>query len=101
MPTGYTAPVQSGEIVELEDFILLCARAFGACVMQRDEPMKSLPKIEEWQKKTFDQWCKEKMDYICKTIEYHKDEHKKEVERVTMRNKWKIDLYTNLGLNHP
>jgi len=39
MPTGYTAPVQSGEITEFKDFALQCARAFGALVMMRDEPM--------------------------------------------------------------
>lgn len=38
MPTGYTYPVQQGEITELKDFALNCARAFGALVMMRDEP---------------------------------------------------------------
>lgn len=41
MPTGYTAPVESGEITELRDFIMLCARAFGACIMLRDEPLST------------------------------------------------------------
>ena len=36
MPTGYTAPVQDGTITELPDFVLNCARAFGAFVMLRD-----------------------------------------------------------------
>lgn len=39
MPTGYTAAVQSGEITELRDFALRCARGMGALVMMRDEPM--------------------------------------------------------------
>lgn len=38
MPTGYTADVQSGKITEFNDFALQCARAFGACIMMRDEP---------------------------------------------------------------
>lgn len=38
MPTGYTAPVQSGEITEFKDFALQCARAFGALIMMRDDP---------------------------------------------------------------
>jgi hypothetical protein len=39
MPTGYTAAVQSGEITEFRDFALRCARAFGACIMLRDESL--------------------------------------------------------------
>ena len=35
MPTGYTAAVQDGTIVELRDFALKCARAF---VAMRDDP---------------------------------------------------------------
>lgn len=36
MPTGYTAAVKDGEITELSDFAMRCARAFGAYVMVRD-----------------------------------------------------------------
>ena len=39
MPTGYTAEVQEGKITELEDFVLICARAMGACIMQRDNDL--------------------------------------------------------------
>lgn len=39
MPTGYTAKVESGETTELRDYILTCARAFGALIMMRDDPM--------------------------------------------------------------
>lgn len=41
MPTGYTEAVQSGEISELPDFALRCARAFGALVDLRDEPLSA------------------------------------------------------------
>jgi len=37
MATGYTHPVVAGEVTELADFVLSCARAFGACIQQRDE----------------------------------------------------------------
>lgn len=37
MPTGYTAPVEDGEITELKDFAANCARAFGAFIHQRDD----------------------------------------------------------------
>lgn len=46
MPTGYTADVKDGKITHFEDFALLCARAMGACIMQRDDPMHDLPKPE-------------------------------------------------------
>jgi hypothetical protein len=39
MPTGYTAPVESGEITTLPQYALLCARAFGATIMMRDDPL--------------------------------------------------------------
>lgn len=39
MPTGYTAKVESGEMTELSDYILTCARAFGALIMMRDDTM--------------------------------------------------------------
>lgn len=38
MPTGYTAKVATGEITELKDFALTCARGMGALIMMRDEP---------------------------------------------------------------
>lgn len=38
MPTGYTAPVQSGEVSDLRTFAMQCARAFGALVSMRDDP---------------------------------------------------------------
>jgi len=41
MPTGYTVHVQDGTITEFKDFAMLCARAFGALVMLRDEPLTS------------------------------------------------------------
>jgi hypothetical protein len=41
MPTGYTAPVEDGEITDLKTFALQCARAFGVAVEQRDEPMEN------------------------------------------------------------
>jgi len=47
MPTGYTAPVEDGTITDLRTFVLLCARAMGACVMQRDDPMDDPPKRRE------------------------------------------------------
>jgi hypothetical protein len=41
MPTGYTASIADGTTTELRDYALSCARAFGALVMLRDEPIDS------------------------------------------------------------
>ena len=45
MPTGYTSDIYNGKEVTFKDFALGCARAFGACVMQRDDPADEKPKI--------------------------------------------------------
>lgn len=41
MPTGYTAAVEDGTITEFDDFAWQCARAFGALIMMRDDPMSA------------------------------------------------------------
>lgn len=47
MPTGYTAGVADGTIKTFREFALTCARAFGACVMLKDEPLSSeIPEFE-------------------------------------------------------
>lgn len=38
MPTGYTSVLDSTADTTLKDFILGCSRAFGATIMQRDDP---------------------------------------------------------------
>jgi hypothetical protein len=47
MPTGYTSDIYENKNVSFENFALQCARAFGACVWQRDEPMTNKPKLQE------------------------------------------------------
>jgi hypothetical protein len=39
MPTGYTHPVVDGKVTEFPEFALSCARAFGALITMREEPM--------------------------------------------------------------
>lgn len=36
MPTGYTARIKDG--ITFQQFAMNCARAFGACIMMRDDP---------------------------------------------------------------
>ena len=43
MPTGYTSEVQEGKI-SFENFVLKCARQFGACASQRDDDISTKPK---------------------------------------------------------
>ena len=45
MPTGYTKFIEDGEIKSGDEFLMLCARAMGACVSMRDEPLSNpIPK---------------------------------------------------------
>jgi len=39
MPTGYTLDLYDGKDLTFEEFVLKCARAFGALIDMRDEPM--------------------------------------------------------------
>lgn len=39
MATGYTAGIASGKITTIKEFALLCARAFGAAIDMRDDPL--------------------------------------------------------------
>lgn len=39
MPTGYTAGVQDGSITSFPEYAMRCARAFGALVLMRDDPL--------------------------------------------------------------
>ena len=41
MPTGYTSNVATGKVTDFREYALQCARAFGACIELRDEPISS------------------------------------------------------------
>ena len=41
MPTGYTADVMDGKVTDFKLFAMQCARAFGALVIMRDEPLNA------------------------------------------------------------
>ena len=47
MPTGYTSSIYDNKDVSFKDFALNCARAFGACVHQRDDNVTDKPKLRE------------------------------------------------------
>jgi hypothetical protein len=52
MPTGYTAGVADGTISDFQTFALRCARAFGATILMRDDPMDA-PIPDEFQPSSF------------------------------------------------
>ena len=39
MPTSYTNKVEDGTITSFKDFALICARAMGALILMRDDPL--------------------------------------------------------------
>jgi len=45
MPTGYTAEIEKG--IDFKTFVLRCSRAFGACIVQRDDNSEILPQLQE------------------------------------------------------
>ena len=47
MPSGYTSDIADGKDVSFNDFALKCARAFGACIEQRDDNANDKPKLIE------------------------------------------------------
>lgn len=56
MPTGYTYQVENGEITTLEQYAMTCARAFGALITMRDDPMdKPIPENFEPNTKYYDE----------------------------------------------
>ena len=52
MPTGYTAEIYEGKKPTFQEFAMGCARAFGACIMLRDEPT-STPIPEKFEASTY------------------------------------------------
>lgn len=56
MPSGYTAPVHDGTVTEFPAFALLCARAMGACILMRDEPLNA-PIPEEFKPSDYHERC--------------------------------------------
>lgn len=91
MPTGYTYGVQNGEVTELKDYILQCARNFGACVHMRGEDFNSKPKLRE-----VDNYYLRKLEEANKKLEEYKlksdeDFYQEMIQLYKKRNKEKQD----------
>lgn len=47
MPSGYTCQILEDKVTDLKGFATICARAFGATIMQRDDPLDAPLKMPE------------------------------------------------------
>lgn len=77
MPTGYTSLIQDG--ADFKQFALSCARAFGAAIMQRDDPSDTPLKTEY-----------EPSDYHIKELE-KANEQKEKLDSLTDSD-WQLML---------
>lgn len=87
MPTGYTAPIYEGQDLSLSEYAQRCARAFGALITLRDEPLtNSIPdRIESttFYRDALVKIQKEYDDFLANppTIEYAETEYEKLVAK--------------------
>ncbi len=82
MATGYTYNVVEGKTTEFKDFLLQCARAFGPCILQRDDDLKEPPKLSEDDNYHLELWEEAKNN--LKSAEFQT------LEQFTQMEKWKI-----------
>lgn len=99
MPTGYTAEIAEGQ--EFTDFVLGCARAFGACLHQRDDKMSDKPRKLEEQSYHDERLEEARTEFLKFNLmtpqerdQYGVDEQKREIERCQKRFNEKILLKT-------
>lgn len=71
MPTGYTHKIKEGQ--SFEDFVIGCARAFGATITMRDEPSDA-PIPDEFKPSTYNIERLEKLDKELDAIRTMSDE---------------------------
>ena len=91
MPSGYTCDIADGKDISFTDFALNCAKAFGACIEQRDDNykpklldkdsyhLKEIEELKKWKKPTKEEYN----DYVTKQTAYYN-------EQIDKRNKLKI-----------
>lgn len=98
MPTGYTCKVQNGEIDNAKDFLMLCARAFGATVEMRDKSL-DIPIPEFKPSSTYLDWTnrekKELEKYKSMTIEEAQKEIDKEFKENIDHDKEYVNKYND------
>lgn len=82
MPTGYTAFIEDGTITTGKDFLMLCARNFGATIEMRDEPLSAPIPKEFKPDNVYEKWLEEDLKELAelrgateKEIQKAIDEH--------------------------
>ncbi|MFB5758957.1 hypothetical protein [Paenibacillus medicaginis] len=87
MPTGYTYGVSNGTITDVNEYVLQCARAFGATIMMRDEPLNT--PIPEFQPHSYHY---EALEEARKKIEELTSLTKEQItERIDLNHWYKIE----------
>jgi hypothetical protein len=77
MPTGYTHKIAEG--ITFREFALTCARAFGATIMLRDEPLSS--EIPEFEPDTHNATrLKESQEHLNKLMQYNQEDWERDCE---------------------
>lgn len=97
MPTGYTADIYEGKDVSFSDFALKCARAFGACIEQRDDDPNDKPKLIE---KTKDNYHIKKIEKAKKWKKPTKAEFDAYVKNQTAYYNEQIDKQNKLKASY-
>ena len=72
MPTGYTESITRNPEFTFRQYLLGCARAFGAAVQQRDEPVSAplrLPELSDYYLRKFESASAELADLDAKSDE--------------------------------
>ena len=100
MPTGYTCRVQEGNITELKDYILLCARNFGGFIHMRDDNLNDEIRLREesnYHQKQLDEYTKQLKELQDKSDDelqdeiqlYISDENKRRAECLVAKIEYK------------
>lgn len=89
MPTGYTAKIEDGTIVEVKDYILQCARAFGALIHMREESMD-----KEIEYCVPNEYYKEKLEESKRRLDDFMSLTDKEIQ-VKIEHNYKTDIESN------
>lgn len=107
MPTGYTCFIEDGEITTAKEFIMLCARAFGACISMRDEPLsKPIPEkfeadthYQKWldnAKRDLEKYRAMTMEEVHAQVEEEYQKRIKERKKAEERDKRIYDAYLSV-----
>lgn len=118
MPTGYTTDIYNGVDVSFKTFALTCARAFGACMHQRDDKPDVLPQlvkpdisyhleqlkraknIKKPTKKEYEQYKKEKIEMYKLNIEKNTSMVQRYEKMLEQVKKWEPPTSEHVGLKN-